>query len=261
MSDVLDPIQFKEMGWPQAKFYDKQLDMIYSVRDNNETIVVAGNQLGKDYTAGFIVVWYFLACWECRIVTTSVKDDHLDVLWDEMRRWIESCQIDLPLDVKSREIRKHVGASQISYIKGMVSQKGEGIAGHHAKRSLLVVDEASGSEDVVYEQASGWAKKKLVFGNPNDCQNYFRYSVKGRPGTNDKGGDIKLPGSEHYHRKVIKISGMDSPNVRYAIARMQDGTYPPDPILIKNDEQPWGVFSEKEFIKLKLAWADKAQNA
>ena len=55
-----DPLKCKQMLWPNISFYDKQKDMILSVRDNKETIVTAGNMLGKDFVAGFIVLWFFL---------------------------------------------------------------------------------------------------------------------------------------------------------------------------------------------------------
>lgn len=41
-----DPLYFAHLCWPEVKFYDKQIEMIYSVRDNLETFVVAGNKLG-----------------------------------------------------------------------------------------------------------------------------------------------------------------------------------------------------------------------
>lgn len=46
MKFVLDPLAFAKEFWPSVYFYDKQREMIYSVRDNVETYVVAGNKLG-----------------------------------------------------------------------------------------------------------------------------------------------------------------------------------------------------------------------
>ncbi len=42
----LDPIKFANLMWPNVRFYNKQKEIIYSVRDNDETVVVAGNMLG-----------------------------------------------------------------------------------------------------------------------------------------------------------------------------------------------------------------------
>lgn len=188
---MVDPLALKELLWPKAQFYDKQRQMIYSVEDDDETYVVAGNQLGKDFTAGFIVLSFMLrrlCLGNVKVVTTSVKADHLDVLWGEIDRWIRTSAQPLtadkggPLVYLHQEIRPVVGGAEEkdSYIKGQVSKKGEGMAGHHAASTLLVVDEASGVDDVVYSMAQGWAKRMLVFGNPNPAPQtqFFHKGVK-----------------------------------------------------------------------------------
>jgi hypothetical protein len=189
--ELRDPLAFAHLLWPGVTFYHKQVEVVRSVEANDETFVVAGHQLGKDFVAGFITLWYFLAHQPVRVVTTSVKDDHLRVLWGEIGRFIDTAREDTPLGplsarkggplvVHRRELRKVVGGRTcaISYCRGMVSQKGEGLAGHHAEHTLLVVDEASGVDDVVYERGDTWAKKKLIVGNPYPCNNFFFKAVK-----------------------------------------------------------------------------------
>ncbi len=44
--EVRDPVKFGKLLWPHVTFYDKQQEVIYSVRDNIETLVPAGNKLG-----------------------------------------------------------------------------------------------------------------------------------------------------------------------------------------------------------------------
>ncbi len=183
---IVDPYQFKEMFWPHVTLYDKQWEVAYSVEENDETYVPAANMMGKDYVAGFIVVKQFICNPEVRIVTTSVKDDHLRVLWGEIGRWIQTSAIPLtrdkggPLIVKHRDIRKivHGVECKISYLLGTVSEKGEGMAGHHAAYTLGVIDEASGVDNLVYTQMDTCMKKKLIFGNPNPCSNFFKDAIK-----------------------------------------------------------------------------------
>jgi|SRR6185437_809661 len=188
-SDLQDPFVLKRVLWPDVVFYRQQREIISSVfEDADETFVVAGNMLGKDYVAGFICLAYFLTHQPCRVINTSVKDDHLRVLWGEIMRYVQTAAY--PLDSKEggsllvnhRDVRKidlDTGLiDPISYLRGMVSEKGEGMAGHHAAFTLGVVDEASGVDDLVYTQMDTWAKKKLVFGNPNPCSNFFYKGVK-----------------------------------------------------------------------------------
>jgi hypothetical protein len=182
-----DPVGFLKFFWPLERFYNKQVEALESVRDNHETIVVAGHQLGKDYLAGFCALWWFLTRHPCRVVTTSVKDDHLRVLWGEIGRFIDTARLPLSskrggmLAVNHREIRKYQDGvlCKISYLIGQVSEKGEGMAGHHAANTLLIIDEASGADDLVYERGSTWAKRILVIGNPYTANNFFYRGVKG----------------------------------------------------------------------------------
>lgn len=169
------------------ELYKEQREIVYSVRDSVETYAVAGNKLGKDFVTGFICLGAMLAprtflgtpsaSNEVRIVTTSVKGDHLRVLWGEIMRFVQTARYPLtadkggPLVVNHWDIRKVVKGQvcPISYLRGMVSEKGEGLAGHHAAHTLCVTDEASGVDNVVYSMQQGWAKRFLAIGNPNPC--------------------------------------------------------------------------------------------
>lgn len=190
-----EPLLMQQAVWPHVKFSAKQIEIIHSVRDNVETVVPAGNMLGKDFVAGFIALWFFITNYNkdrsrqwVRVVTTSVKDDHLRVLWSEIAKYLGSSTIPLtvdrggPLVVLSHEIR-HVSErsdkNPINYILGCVAGQGESMQGHHAENTLLIIDEASGVEDIVYDMGTTWAKRILIIGNPLPCTNFFFRAVKG----------------------------------------------------------------------------------
>jgi hypothetical protein len=200
-----DPLKLAKALWPDVEFYTKQREIIYSVWENDETFVPAGNMLGKDFVAGFICLAFFLTRNPCRIVTTSADSRQLEsVLWGEMRRFIQESRIPLnyekggPLIVNHLHIRKIVNGEVdgLSYIIGRVAAKGEGMLGHHIAetgddipRTLFVADEASGVDDISYERADTWAKRKLVIGNPYPCSNFFYKGVNG--------GDLLEPPMKH----------------------------------------------------------------
>jgi hypothetical protein len=209
-----EPIALKELLWPSVTFYDRQVEIIKSVRDNDETFVVAGNKLGKDFVAAFIVLWFFLTRHPCRVVTTSAKDDHLDVLWGEIGSFVQSCKYPLdfqrggPLIINQREITKHPNPKYgdeygngcaLSYIKGMVAgqQSIAALGGHHiaetgdgVPRTLFVGDEASSIPEMYWLVVQGWSNRRFIFGNSWPCANFFYHAFHGKPGTADKGGDI-----------------------------------------------------------------------
>lgn len=204
------PQDIQRMCWPHRRFYDKQWEIVNSVKENKETYVVAGNQLGKDYVAAFIVLSFFLRPQVyfpieyvrevertriqgvinphfVRIITTSVADRHLRVLWDEMGDFIDNSRFPLdstkggPFKRNFQDIRKVVSGvlDPKSYLTGQVAAKESKMAGHHAPYTLIVMDEASGVQDETYTQSQGWAKRVLAFGNPFECQNFYRKAVDG----------------------------------------------------------------------------------
>ena len=193
--EIHDPIKLGKVFWPDVEFYREQRDIIYSVWENDETMVVAGNKLGKDFVAAFIVLAFFLTRHPCRIITTSADHAQLEsVLWGELRRFIATSRIPLehtkggPLVINHLHLRKVYKGTRcgISYVLGRVAAKGEGMLGHHVgnfgdgiPRTLFVADEASGVEDVSYERADTWAERKLIIGNPFPCGNFFKRGVEG----------------------------------------------------------------------------------
>lgn len=248
-----NPFELGARLWPHVRFYKEQRELIESVWDNDETVCVAGNQLGKDFTTAFIVVVFFLTRHPCRIVTTSVDGSQLEgVLWGEMRRFIQDSRYPLeaerggPLLVQHLKIRKvyHGRVCGVSYIMGRVAARGEGLQGHHCNpsdlklandgvpRTLAVGDECSGLDDESFRMLATWSRRRLYIGNPWPCENYFKHAVKGRPNTKDIGGDLVRASGEGYRRKVIRIRAEDSPNVRLALAQQRAGKKPTGEVIV-----------------------------
>lgn len=194
LNGVVNPFELSYVLWPDSRYHAKQEEVVWSVEHNHVTMVPAGNMLGKDWIAGRIVVSHFLRYPVVRVVTTSVKDDHLRVLWGEIGRAISESRVPLtvdrggPIRVLHRDLRKVTGGveCEISYVRGMVSERGEGMAGHHAPWTLGVIDEASGVDDLVFTQMETWARRILVIGNPNPTVNFFYQGVKA--------GDLRATG-------------------------------------------------------------------
>ena len=165
----VNPFLMAKEFWPDVVFYKQQREIIQSVFDNRETVVVAANMLGKDFIAGFIVLWFFLTRQPCRVVVTSAKDRHLNVLWGEIGRFIRSSVHPLEYDPKhgintglilnDREIKRVVDGDveKESYIMAMVTSNvsEESMQGHHSNPSGKQVnrfrDTYNASEEMVQE--------------------------------------------------------------------------------------------------------------
>lgn len=261
---LLDPIKFFRACWPHLSLYDKQVEIIESVVNNDATIVPAGNGLGKDFVSAFIALWFFCSRRPCKVITTSVDSSQLiGVLWGEIHRFIETSVIPLPLEVNQAEIYHKVpiyskmgrvigyNRDPLSYIKAKVAKKAEGLLGHHVAtdsklynpRTLLISDESSGQDDDAWEKTDTWAHRKLAIGNCFPCTNFFYRGVKK--------GSIKADLSSHYHVRVIRIRAEDSPNVQLAHAEIASGRQPSLRILIPGVvDYPTYVFRRKYWDKM-----------
>jgi hypothetical protein len=260
---IWDPVKFGRRLWPHVDFYNKQEEIQYSVLENDETVVVAGHELGKDFDAAFICLWFFLTRgndpvtgipFPCRIVTTSAKDEHLRVLWGEINNFIQTSVVPLdhkqggPLIINHQEIKrvyqsgpKKGKVCPLSYMVGMVASMDSiaAMQGHHVAdtgdgipKNLFVADECSSVPNEYYKMARSWAKRRLLFGNAWPCDNFFKHAIEGNPKTGDPGGDRPRKRGPGYYRKIIRITALDSPNVRLGLAEIERGEEPSNRVVI-----------------------------
>ncbi len=246
-----DPLCFQKLCWPDMLLYDKQIEIIKSVEENDETVVVAGNQLGKDFITGFIVLWFYCSRSPCHIITSSAGQTQLkSVLWGEIRNFIQSSVIPLPLkvnDLALSYIKEDGTIEPKSYVLGIVTNTPENMQGHHLARgpnaqprTLAIFDEASGIADEYSNAAETWAHRKLVIGNPLPCNNFFFNAVEQ--------GDIPRDNGIGFHRKVIQIKAEHSPNVRLAREEIALGKEPSRTTVIP------GVVSWDDYCKRRKLW-------
>ena len=262
--EIVDPVLFIGELWPHITLYDKQRQILYSVNENDETVVPAGNMLGKDFVAGLCVLYFFLTRHPCRVLTTSVDSTQLEsVLWGEIRRFIQDSVHKLssvdggPLVVNHLHLRKIIDGEVdgLSYVVGRVAnQTGEGMLGHHIaktgdgiKRTLAVSDEASGLPDTYHDKFETWADSMLTIGNPFPCDNYFKRAVKGNPVTGDVGGDMPRKSGVGFYRRVIKIRAEDSPNVRFGLKQQAAGLIPTNRMVLPGVKD-WATYEKNRSL-------------
>ncbi len=189
------PLKFVALLWPDIILYKHQRMIMESVRDDDETFAPAANMMGKDFVAGLTALHFFCTRTPCRVVTTSADHSQLSaVLWGEIRRFMQTAKYPLEVERGGMLLCNHLHIRQVfngevdglSYMVGRVAAKGEGMLGHHIAdtgdgipRTLFIADEASGVDDMSYERADTWARRKLVIGNCYACRNFFWKGVKG----------------------------------------------------------------------------------
>lgn len=179
--------------WP----WSKQREILWSVRRNGRTAVPAAHGLGKTATAA-IAVLDFISEGPCRVVTTApIWSQVEDLLWREIATAYGRARI--PIGGELLKTRLEIAPDWFAV--GFSTDEPERFAGHHAPRLLLVVDEASGVGEPIYNASKGFLTasdkaRVLLIGNPTRATGTFFRAC--REGSN-------------YH--VIRMSAYDSPNV------------------------------------------------
>lgn len=251
LSILTDPVKCIQTIWPSVKIYDKQAEILYSLRDNDETLVYAGNQLGKDFISALAVIWFFISRSPCRIITSSAGQTQLrSVLWGEMNNFLLMAKYPLPILFNDLLLRKellHGGLEPKSYVRGIVTNTPENLQGHHLARgrnnqprTLAVFDEASGISDEFKDATDTWAHRTLIIGNPLPCTNFFFRGAKR--------GDVEKDAEEGFHVKTIQIKATDSPNVRLGLAQKEAGKKVTHTSIVP------GVLSYNDYLRRRKLW-------
>lgn len=134
--------------------------------------IQSGNGTGKDTFAALCIL-FFLACFpEPKVPCTANSARQLrNVLWSEISKWMRKANHIIPGDVTSPTILEHIFEWQAEKIyskeyegrtwfaeavtintKATDTEQAEAIAGRHERFMLIVVDEASGIAEAVFNK-------------------------------------------------------------------------------------------------------------
>jgi len=190
----LDPVLYcRERLGLDLTLFDKQVQIVESVRDNRKTHVRSGHKVGKTVVAAGLALW-FLDCFRpSRVITTSAT--WLDVqakLWGAIRQLYRSNGRWFGMDANVTSIK----ISDEHYMLGLSPNEVESFQGHNAEYVLVIFDEASSLEQQFFDAADAQATRMLAIGNPLLTMGPFYKYAKD---------------SEWHH---IQISCWDHPNVK-----------------------------------------------
>ncbi len=183
-----------------GSFWEKQEEIILSVRDNRYTTVRACHDVGKTYIAARTALWFLYSHPQSIVVTTAPTMRQVEnLLWRELRAAHE--QSIRPLG--GEPLKTRLDISPDWYAIGASSGDPDKLQGFHAASGhiLVIVDEAAGVNEDAFEAIEGMMTSEnarlLMIGNPTSDAGSFRESHH----------------SWTYANK-IHISVFDSPNFR-----------------------------------------------
>lgn len=198
-----DPIAFfhdalgidGEMGTP--KLTDDQIRLVWAIVKNRRVACTAGNSVGKSYVIAAIVLWFLYTNEDCFVITTASSWEQVEnVLWREIREMHKRSKI--PLGGELLDFSLELGEKWAAF--GLSTNKPTRFQGKHAKRVLIIYDEATGIDGSIFEaggsMAGGPQDRQLAVGNPTDATSAF-YEECLKPGK----------------WVTMEISALDHPNV------------------------------------------------
>lgn len=161
---------------------DYQAEFLRAVaRGERKISVRSGHGTGKSTAAAWAMLHFVLFRFPCKIVVTAPTSAQLfDALFAELVRWINALPPTLrPLLNVTGDRVELAAAPEEAFISARTSraETPEAMAGVHSQNVLLVVDEASGVPEQVFEAAvgsmSGEHATTVLLGNPTRTNNTF----------------------------------------------------------------------------------------
>ena len=176
-----DPVAFVReiLG---AEPFDYQQALLVDIANGERKISVrSGHGTGKSTTFSWAMLWFAMTRFPFKVVVTAPTSGQLfDALFAELKRWINELPEALRpiLDVKNDRVSL-IAAPSEGFISARTSraETPEALAGVHSANVMLVVDEASGVPEQVFEAAagsmSGHSAVTLLASNPTRSSGTF----------------------------------------------------------------------------------------
>ena len=183
----------------QVKLWDKQREVLKALPDHRRVAVKSGNGFDKGYSAAVAVLW-FLHCHNPAIVLSTAPTFRQvrHILWRQIRRLYRPVKEQLA--GKMLDTRWELAEDR--YAMGLSAESADEFQGFHSPNVFIVVDEAEGVSDEIYEAIdavmTSAEPRLLLIGNPTTTSGAFRRAFY----------------EERHLYHTITISALESPNVQ-----------------------------------------------
>lgn len=210
-----------------ADAYDKQIEMIESVRDHEQTSVVGANAVGKDWMVGRIVCWWLTTRYPAKVIITAPTARQVnDIVWRETRgAFYEAAGRGALLGGKMMPVESRWEIDDSTFALGFSTDKPFNLTGFHSPNLLVIVSEAHNFNDNHLVSL-----KRLL---PN------RLLLTGNP-FSESGEFFESHHDKRHLYNAISISAWDTPNVK-----------------LDNEDVP-GVVTMRDIRKMRDDWGEES---
>lgn len=193
----LSPVEFAR-DILRVDLWHKQAEVLSALPGNQRVAVKSGNGLGKGFCASVAVLWFLYSHDPAVVLSTAPTFRQVQhVLWRQIRQLHRRAKDTLG----GKLIATRWELAEDRYAMGLSADTADEFQGFHSPNMLIVVDEAEGVSDEIYEAIEGVMTsaecKLLLIGNPTTVTGVFRRAFH----------------EESHLYYNVTISAFDSPNV------------------------------------------------
>jgi phage terminase large subunit len=181
--------------------WSKQREILEGLRDHDKVAVRSSHGIGKTATAAQAVLWFLASFPNSRVISTAPTWTQVEqLLWRAIRGQVARAHEHGLGEMFPTPHTTKLEMGPEWFAIGQSTDQPERFQGHHADHLLLVVDEASGVAETIFEAAEGFltaeGAKVLLIGNPTQLGGQFN-----RAFTSER---------ERWHQ--VHVSTFDTPN-------------------------------------------------
>ena len=168
-----DPINFacNILG---VKPWDKQQQILDAIAHNRSVAVRSCNGAGKTFTAAITILWWLMSYDNAIVITTAPSERQVrEILWRELR----NLYVPIRDIIGGKLTRTRLEFSPKRYAYGFSTNTEDRFQGFHSGNILVIVDEASGVDEFIFNAIRGVITAKnsklLLIGNPHGYAGTF----------------------------------------------------------------------------------------
>lgn len=180
-----NPWGFVEQFFGEKPIFDKQREILESLRDHSEVLVPSCHDSGKTFSAARALLWFLYAHPDdCIVISTAPTFAQVtDLLWREVAAAVAKSKFTI-INPKSGDklLQTKLELGPKWFATGITSDDPVNYTGYHASNILVILDEADGVKKEVWDALAGVLTsgnaKLLAIGNPLIPSSEFAKRVK-----------------------------------------------------------------------------------
>ena len=150
-----------------SNWWNRQADVAQMVASHRRIAVKSANGVGKTYLAADLALWFLYSYQPSIVLTTAPTWRQVrNLLWEELRKRFRMARTPLP----GRILLTRLQVEEGWFAFGLTTDDAVRFQGFHAENLLIILDEASGVPETIWDAAEGVAVGKnnriLAIGNP-----------------------------------------------------------------------------------------------